>query len=302
MKMRPYVIPGVIAMIVASLAVVWWMPGPSHQAHLQYEGKPAHYWLAEISRPALLPSSTSVIAPLHSSNAIPVLILALRRKDIPFVGLYLDIRSKLPITVQSNLPPPIDATCGRRNAALLLGRMETVAAPAIPALIHGLNDRDAEVRSRAAWSLGMVGQADPAVIRGLGAALRDRDSAVGFQAALALEKIGHRDRMVILPLIGALKFQGANVRYAAAWSLGRLGQGNTAVISALEAGLGDADAQVRCQAALSLGQVGQKNGVVIPALTGALNDTSPWVRSAASSALKMVDPTAGVVRVQPSAP
>lgn len=74
-------------------------------------------------------------------------------------------------------------------SATLIGRLESVGAPAAPALMQALHaKRDLQVRQRAAWALGRIGP--PASVAGeaLKQAARDADPRL---ARLAQEALGN---------------------------------------------------------------------------------------------------------------
>ncbi len=73
------------------------------------------------------------------------------------------------------------------TAARSLGR---IGAAAVPELTKQLNDRDPEVRERAADVLARIGPAAKQAVPDLVAALEDSDEAVRKSAALALGQIG----------------------------------------------------------------------------------------------------------------
>lgn len=73
------------------------------------------------------------------------------------------------------------------TAARSLGR---IGSAAVPELTKELNDRDPEVRERAANVLARIGPAAKQAVPDLVAALEDDDEAVRKSAALALGQIG----------------------------------------------------------------------------------------------------------------
>ncbi|MEZ4677613.1 MAG: HEAT repeat domain-containing protein [Caldilineaceae bacterium] len=158
---------------------------------------------------------------------------------------------------------------------------EQLAAQLLPAL----GDEEWNVRSRAAASLGQLGQASPAVVSALVAALGDEEWNVRYSAAASLGQLGQASPAVVSALVAALGDEEWNVRYSAAASLGQLGQASPAVVSALVAALGDESVNVRSRAAESLVQLGQASPAVVSALVAALGDESVNVRSRAAESL-----------------
>jgi len=91
----------------------------------------------------------------------------------------------------------------RATAAGALGRMMDVAA--VPALIEGLNDADADVARETAASLGVLGS--PAAVEPLIAVLNNRDgyfhSVVRIAATHSLGQL--RDPRAVVPLLNAIR-------------------------------------------------------------------------------------------------
>jgi len=105
----------------------------------------------------------------------------------------------------------------RWKAAIALG--EIGDSRAVEPLIALLCDEDRFVKSRAAYSLGMIGKA---AVEPLIHALREGDGNLRWGAAIALGKI--RDTRAIRPLIWALADKYENVRSESATSLAGFGK------------------------------------------------------------------------------
>lgn len=75
-------------------------------------------------------------------------------------------------------------------AITLLGRLRSVAAPAVPDLIRALNEHPhPHNRQRAAWALGKIGPAASAALPDLKAAALGQDSRLTRIALLAIQSI-----------------------------------------------------------------------------------------------------------------
>jgi hypothetical protein len=128
----------------------------------------------------------------------------------------------------------------------------------IRAGIHDLQDEAAEIRRRAAFELGMIG--DPRAIEPLIVALQDEVSDVRDSAATALGKIG--DPRAIEPLIVALQDEDKLVRNRAARALRHIG---APAIEPLTVALEDADPHVRALITETLGKIrDMKPGTMTP--------------------------------------
>ena len=165
----------------------------------------------------------------------------------------------------------------RRKAAWVLGKIGDAAA--VPGLLAALHDADVDVRVAAAAALGQIG--DATAVPGLLAALHDADVDVRWTAARALERIG--DAAAVPGRLAALGDADADVRWAAAVALGQIG--DNAAVPGLLAALGDADADVREAAAAALGEIGAP---AVPGLLAALGDADERVREAAAEALGQI--------------
>jgi HEAT repeat protein len=160
----------------------------------------------------------------------------------------------------------------RATAAFALGDMGS--ARAVPQLIAAMDDRDREVRTAAARSLGRLDavSAAPRLVEALASGAVPR--AVAGQALIA---IGPAAATELHPLLSS---PDESMRRAAAEVLGLIGGGAEAPL--LAAAAMDPAAEVRGAALRALGKVGGKaeSGVV----REALDDRVPFVRTAAAHA------------------
>ncbi|MBD2170193.1 HEAT repeat domain-containing protein, partial [Anabaena cylindrica] len=167
------------------------------------------------------------------------------------------------------------------------------AKAAIPSLILALqSDKDANVRSTAAFALGRMGGEAKAAIPSLIQALQsDKDANVRSTAAFALGRMGGEAKAAIPSLILALQSdKDANVRSTAAFALGRMGgEAKAAIPSLIQALQSDKDANVRSTAANVLGSMGGEAKAAIPSLILALqSDKDANVRFNAADALATI--------------
>ncbi len=208
-------------------------------------------------------------------------------------------------------------TWTRARALRILGELKVPSS--VPALLRGIEDRDADVRNVAARSLGrmklqaaeealvsILGKHDQAVSARIAAiciemgprtapllirTLRDGGPHARFWAARILGEI--RDPRAIRSLGDALLDAEPDVRSAAVWALGQMEDRATAPL--IEPLLRDPRWYVRAHAAEALGKLGDPaHG---PALGEMLRDSSWWVRKNALDALVRIGaPSAGVFR------
>ena len=140
-----------------------------------------------------------------------------------------------------------DADAEARRAAIhVLETMGRQAAPAAPALIDALADRDRFVRWSAARALGKIRppQAET-VVAALACSLNDSDCDVRVTAAGALAAYGPSARTALPDLIAAAQSREPELRLAAVRALERIGSDDATALAVLNAALSDGDARVR---------------------------------------------------------
>ena len=142
----------------------------------------------------------------------------------------------------------------RAKAVEALGKIEDVSA--VEPLILALTDENWDVRRKAAWALGNMGE--PAV-KPLILALTDENWDVRRKAAWALGNI--RDLRAIEPLMHALKDEYPDVREEAAWALGNIK--DLRAVEPLLHALTDEYSDVRWQAARSLAVLTDLNKEIV---------------------------------------
>jgi HEAT repeat protein len=192
----------------------------------------------------------------------------------------------------------------RLEAARLLGKMGATAAPAVPALIAVLRDRNLKLRLAATTALGAIGAAAEPAVPALATAMTDSHIIVARLAAQSLSRIGGA---AIAALVGLLYSNDCHVRREAAWALGELGPAirqttTTATPPPIPASLIDTTPDRR-RAITPVIPLSREDIVVDPAtisalpsppidpiqaLTAAMRDNDPKVRAAAAEALQRI--------------
>jgi HEAT repeat protein len=135
---------------------------------------------------------------------------------------------------------------GRRAAIDVLEALGRQAAPAAPALVAALADRDRFVRWAAARALGKVRTTNtetvvPALVR----LLKDGDLDVGLAAVNALAAYGPGARTALTALAEAAHASEPEMRLAAMRALERIGCDDATSLAVLNAALTDSDGRVR---------------------------------------------------------
>jgi hypothetical protein len=177
-----------------------------------------------------------------------------------------------------------------------LDALETLggeAAPAAPALIRALGDRDRFVRWAAARVLTRAGAVEPdAAVPALVRLVNDSDLDLRRAATSALSAYGPVARAAVPALVRALGATDAEMRVAVIKALEGIGTDAAPAIPGLANALSDPDARVRQIAAEALTKFGPAASAAVPQLRRALDDESPEVRRAASDALLSIIPPA----------
>jgi hypothetical protein len=161
-----------------------------------YNGKHLSYWLRQPIKLYPLPPPGFNAPPIMllgvDSNAIPLLVYKLDRRDAPSRYNYMELWPKLPGWLQACLPVPSDTTIIiRQNAQLYLMNLHTLDSPQVTAAMARIleNDKDVSFRQRAASFLGEGHSKDPAVTQTLVRGLKDKDYLVRLYCTNALRKL-----------------------------------------------------------------------------------------------------------------
>jgi HEAT repeat protein len=180
----------------------------------------------------------------------------------------------------------------RRALIDVLEMLGPEAAPAIPALVQALSDRDLFVRWSAARTLGRLAPegANQAVLP-LARLLCDRDLDVRLAGANALIRYGPDARAAVDALVRAVVSKtDAEFRIVVMQALEAIGQPAAGTIPALAGSLRDPDPRVRLEAARVIGRFGPRAAGAVGALREVLADPDSEVRKAASEALLQILP------------
>ena len=166
----------------------------------------------------------------------------------------------------------------RIKAAYALGSIGNPTA--VPALIDMLQDNSEDIRGAAAWALGLIGRPAQAAVPDLINMLKDENDSIRHEIISGLGGIG--TPTVIPTLIETLDDDAESVRKTAVLQLGRIRQPVEKVVPALIKTLADSDSNVRLWGALALSVIGEP---AIPALIEGLSDEADVVRREAATAL-----------------
>ena len=166
--------------------------------------------------------------------------------------------------------PPTAAT-----AAFVLGRLGSLAEPAIPPLLTRVMERHDPM---AAGVLSRIGL--PAVDALLQCAAQQQ-----LEAEQVGDILGEMGPRAHARLLQELAHESAPRRAAVLLALGRSRVAEAAVVSAIGTGLEDPSVEVRAAAAAALGRLGVAAAAAQPALLRATSDSDPLVRANSLTAL-----------------
>jgi len=152
----------------------------------------------------------------------------------------------------------------------------------IPDLLDMLQHKDPKVRARAVGILGYIGPVNDKIVPALAKALADGEADVRRRAAKSLGKIGDDAQPYILK---ALQSDNVDVHEAALHAVDYLDSSFPKKIPVFLEGLSDSSVTIRYTAAKILGDIGKYAYSAIPALIDALEDDSSWVQGSVIAAL-----------------
>jgi len=204
----------------------------SHRPEPIINGKPESFWVNG------LPANFQEIAGL-GSNAVPVLLKAIERRQDPITRTYRDLWPKLPGWIQRRWPRPVDAPALRKAAAAMLSRMADHKV--LIAILK--NNPDPEVRL---WVImPLMQNSERPITLALIEALQDKDTRVR-EVAMAGLATNDRDIKPAIPaLIKCLRDKVPAMRWWAVKILGSQPAGIEAALPELKRALKDPDKRVR---------------------------------------------------------
>ena len=218
-------------------------------------------------------------------DAVPALAEALRGSDDTLRRIVIGIMGRIgnsAVPYLSGVLKKDGAPALREDAAAALGNLKTASPAAVEALIEGLNDLQEGVRVQAASSLGQLGASAKAAVGALLSVSReDKDANVRQRAADALASIGPASNDSVPGLIKALKLQDDDLRRDVAVSVGQSSLSVKEALPVLAIVLKEGSIPSRMAAVHAAGSLDHQKGDALPLLATALTDPEPQVRGAA---------------------
>jgi HEAT repeat protein len=167
----------------------------------------------------------------------------------------------------------------RIDAAKALGQ---IGAPSVPVLVSALKARDAEVRTRAAQTLGQAGPDAKEAVPALIAALQDKQSNVRVAAVDALGEMGVEGKEAAPQLARLFHDRSLRVREHVRKALAEIGP---AAVESLCDALAEDQIEVRLDAIKTIALFGPTAKKAVLALRHAMKDRDHRIRAAAAEAL-----------------
>jgi len=97
---------------------------------------------------------------LRESGLEPIeeLVAILNRKEVHLIDIYYKIARRLPNSIKRKLPRPLSQQSRRQNALLILGDLDEIAIPALPALKKISVDKSEtqQFRKTAKWVISRI--------------------------------------------------------------------------------------------------------------------------------------------------
>ena len=272
---------------MAAIAIAFtalWLTAPEPKEPM-FEGKPLSYYLDKQTYGELRTERDARESIRDfGTNAVPSLIEILSARESRFRAKVRAFVQNQPLIRFRSVPLVVR----QRQAALACAELGPMAAPAIPSLVHFVDNPD--VAPAAIAALAMIG---PATFPILTNALLSGIPAARIEAAGDLRYMLPREQAVP-PLLCALRDPLPGVRANAAGSLGFLGAKPDAVVPALMVCLADTDLAVRTSAVEALGWFRQSATRAVPNLVELQrNETGTVLGQKIAEALKAIDAAAG---------
>lgn len=176
----------------------------------------------------------------------------------------------------------------RVHAALALVRMQQLTPEVTDTLIAGLRSPDPGVRSFAAAVLAEMGPHSTDAVPALSAALHDQDGYVRLHVAEVLIRHADWSYPALQTLLDSLQDSDENIRWLATYSLAELAPQSAEAVTALTATLRDPTPKVQIGAAYALGEIGPIASPATSDLQRCQLSNNPELRSAAEYALQQI--------------
>ena len=238
----------------------------------------------------------------HGRAAIPHLVEALRDDDMDLSAQAAETLGALGYEAV----PALTGALGdpdwrvRQAACQALGIIGADATEAVPTLLQIIRRDKDEVRHRAVWALGAIG--DVSALDPLADILTREGGTVGVWIAEALGSYGRRARTVAAALRDELHRDHRGLALAAAAALCQIEEYADAAVWTLITYLQQGEPDDRIEAAIALGEFGPTARAALPALKAAERDEDDDLRAQATIAMAKIRPEFARSEPEPTAP
>ncbi len=249
---------------------------------------------APVAQPAVEPTSATAenqapALPLDSGKTVEGATTAESAKKPSLIALCPDAAGEVRDLVMSLDSGDVETL---KRSIHRLGRMQSQATAAQPALRAMLKHPNGFVQVHAALALVRMQQTDREVSQTLIVALRSKDASVRSFAAAVLVEMGPESANALPALTAGLSDQDAYVRLHVAEVLIRHADWSYAALQAINNSLLNTDENVRWLATYSLAELAPQSQDSVDALGNALHDPVDKVKVGAAYALGEIGPMA----------
>ncbi len=214
----------------------------------KFNGLTSRYHLSPMEFKAQFVEPTQNAVRHIGTNALPTLLNLVQAKDTPLSWRAMDLLERLHLG-RWKPPPEIVRRSMALDGFIFLG---AEGQPAVPALIELLNDKDGDVRSRAASCLGFIGPAAVEAVPALLQHLNEPDPSVCLNSETSLGLIHGRPELVIPALTERLRRKD---KWHTLSALGWFGPDAKAAVPVILPLLNDQDQETRNRAAIVLKRI-----------------------------------------------
>ncbi|MEN6449315.1 MAG: HEAT repeat domain-containing protein, partial [Thermoguttaceae bacterium] len=222
---------------------------------------------------------------------MPIWEKAFQDSDATTVQYALDAMAAMGAPAVPRLVDSLKHENVRRQVIYILGQIGPDAAPATPALVALIGDKDERIAREAVLALAKIGPGAKAAVPSLVAALEQGDNPNAGPIIYALGRIGPDAAAAEPVLTGLLGDSNQKLAVASGWALVQIHPSEEVAAKAvpvLTAGLKNEMPLARCGAAEALGNLGSFAKSAAPALKKATEDPDKAVSETATKALQAV--------------
>ena len=227
---------------------------------------------------------------VEACEAIPALREALRAADLEVSMAAANALGRIGPEAVTGLGEDLQHADWRVRyaACLALGAIGRPSAPTVPRLVRLVEDNWEEVRNRAIWALGEIG--DHAALEPLTELFGNAEGCMALRITETFARLGSHERSVGELLRDRLSLSDEDLTLSAAAALLELRFHEEAAVWALITLAEHRDRDIRLEAVMTLADAGTRARAAIPALRAALDDSDEEIRAHARIAIAKIRP------------